>query len=306
VQRFRTGLAGGLWLAGALVSACVLPSFDPTGKQCSASDPCPSPWLCLPSGSSQPNRCARTDEKDGGPDGSSGRWLPKPGTTWQIQRTGTLDTSVDASVFAIDLFATGSAEVASLKAAGRKLLCLFSGGVGHPSEPGFDALPPATVGNATSDRPTYKWLDVRDASVRSLMVGRLDAAIAKGCDAVSPTYVDGFQADTGFNLTAQHYKDFLRALVTEAHARTLSLGLENAVELAGDLAADLDFARNEQCVRFSECASLGPFTQREKAVFHVEYRPETALAQVCAVTSPLRLSTILKNQTLDAWRLACP
>src|SRR4029079_13653563 len=56
------------------------------------------------------------------------RWQPHPGTSWQIQLQGTLDTSVAASVYDIDLFDTSASTIAVLRAAGRRVICYFSAG----------------------------------------------------------------------------------------------------------------------------------------------------------------------------------
>ena len=50
-------------------------------------------------------------------------WQPAPGTTWQWQLTTPIDASVDAQVYDIDLFDNDAATVASLHAAGRRVVC---------------------------------------------------------------------------------------------------------------------------------------------------------------------------------------
>ncbi|HEV7752423.1 MAG TPA: endo alpha-1,4 polygalactosaminidase, partial [Baekduia sp.] len=46
------------------------------------------------------------------------RWIPAPGITWQWQLSGTVDQSVDAQMYDIDLFDTAPSLVASLHASG--------------------------------------------------------------------------------------------------------------------------------------------------------------------------------------------
>ena len=41
---------------------------------------------------------------------------------------------------------------------------------------------------------------------------------------------------------------------------------------------DFDFAVNEQCAQYGECADLTPFIEAGKAVFHVEYELPDAAA----------------------------
>src|SRR5689334_9965680 len=48
-------------------------------------------------------------------------WHPTPGTTWQWQLSGTIDTSFDVAMYDIDLFDAPDAKIATLHAAGRKV-----------------------------------------------------------------------------------------------------------------------------------------------------------------------------------------
>jgi hypothetical protein len=60
---------------------------------------------------------------------------------------------------------------------------------------------------------------------------------------------------------------------------------------------------HEECLKYSECDSLSPFTAAGKAVFHCEYAKDTS--GICG-KAPQGFSTIVKNLDLDAFRLACP
>src|SRR5947209_9659155 len=55
-------------------------------------------------------------------------WQPKPGLTWQWQLSGKVDVSVDAQVYDIDGAENGAAIVATLHAAGRKVICYVNAG----------------------------------------------------------------------------------------------------------------------------------------------------------------------------------
>ena len=52
-------------------------------------------------------------------------WYPRPGTSWQWQLSGTLDTSFDVTAYDIDLFETTEAQIAALHASKRKVICYF-------------------------------------------------------------------------------------------------------------------------------------------------------------------------------------
>jgi hypothetical protein len=119
-------------------------------------------------------------------------WMPKPGVTWQWQLTGTLDTSIDAQMYDIDLFGTSNDTIQALHSAGRKVVCYFSAGSYEPNRPDSDALAKTGLGSTLDGWPDEKWLDIRSSGVREIMKARLDLAASKGCDGVEPDNVDGF------------------------------------------------------------------------------------------------------------------
>ena len=236
-------------------------------------------------------------------------WRPSVGTTWQWQLAGVpLDTSVNADAYDVDLFTTTDQELSTLKAAGRRVICYFSAGSWEAFRPDAAEFPAAVKGRPL-DAPFQDelWLDIRDADVRSLMQRRLDLAASRGCDAVEPDNVDGYANDTGFDLTAADQLDYNRFIAAEAHNRGLSVGLKNDIDQLGDLEPYFDWALNEECFTYDECAQYQDnFLAANKAVFHAEYVESDRLVEVCAATKPLGLSTLLKKIELDAFRLPCP
>ena len=167
-------------------------------------------------------------------------------------------------------------------------------------------VPAEALGNPLDNWPGERWLDVRRDDVRELMEQRLDRAVETRCDGVEPDNVDGYANDNGFGLTPEDQLDFNRFLAREAHPRDLSVGLKNDLDQIDELVDDFDWSLNEECHANGECEALTPFVEAGKAVFHAEYVDESQLDEVCAETVPLRISTILKNNELDAWRVACP
>ena len=233
-------------------------------------------------------------------------WRPAPGTTWQWQLSGTLDPSLPVAVYDVDLYETSAAQISALRASGKKVICYFSAGSYEPGRPDSASFPAAVKGRVMDGWPDERWLDIRASAVRELMAARIALAQTKGCDAVEPDNVDGFDNDTGFALTAAHQVAFNRFLAQTAHARGLSIGLKNAMAIIPELVGDFDWALNEECFTYEECAAMTPFIAAGKAVFHAEYVAASRTAAVCAVTRPLGLSTIIKRLDLDAWRATCP
>jgi len=244
-----------------------------------------------------------------GADGSKTVWRPPIGTTWQWQLSGLpIDTSLNVDAYDVDLFTTTDEELATLKAHGRSVICYFSAGSWEQFRPDADQFPSAVKGNPL-EAPFQDelWLDIRSAQVRTVMQRRLDLAAARGCDAVEPDNVDGYANDTGFALTSTDQSDYNRFIAAEAHNRGLSVGLKNDLDQLAELEPYFDWALNEECFTYGECTQYQDnFLAANKAVLHVEYIGRDRLPELCAVTKPLGLSTLIKDIELDAFQLPCP
>ena len=224
--------------------------------------------------------------------GPAGIWSPAPGTPWQWQLTGDVDTSVDVAVYDIDLFDVSAATIADLHGAGRTVICYFSAGAWENWRPDADGFPNSVLGRQNG-WPGERWLDVRALdTLAPIIEARLDLAVSKGCDAVEPDNVDGYQNQSGFAITASDQIAFNTYLAEQAHTRGLSIGLKNAVELVGILEPHFDWALNEECARYNECDALTPFIDANKAVFHVEYRGD---GNFCTEALALGFSSLEKD-----------
>lgn len=231
-------------------------------------------------------------------------WHPAPGTTWQWQLTGPLDQTVDAAVYDIDLFDNDARVVAQLHAKGRKVVCYMNAGAWENWRPDAGQFPASVQGAVLSGYPNERWLDIRNLAVlRPLMEARMNLCRARGFDAVEPDNIDGFANDTGFGLTPQDQLAYNRFLAAAAHARGLAVALKNDVDQVGALLPSFDFAINEECFSYQECASLAPFVRAGKAVFHVEY--ELAPDAFCPQTRSMGFSSMQKHRSLDSWRIVC-
>ena len=230
---------------------------------------------------------------------TTGIWRPSPGATWQWQLTGTIDTTVTAAVFDIDLVDAPQSVIDKLHARGTKVICYFSAGTYEDWRPDAASFPAAVLGNAVDGWAGENWLDTRSATVRAIMTARLELAVQKHCDGVEPDNVDGYTNNPGFPLTAATQLDYNRFLATAAHDRGLSVGLKNDVDQATTLEPSFDWALNEECSKYRECGTEKAFVTAGKAVFHAEYT-RTCPAAVAG------FSTILKRLSLGARRTVCP
>ncbi|KOG51925.1 endo alpha-1,4 polygalactosaminidase [Streptomyces griseoflavus] len=230
-------------------------------------------------------------------------WRPEPGTAWQWQLTGKLDLSVDAPVYDIDGFNHKAATVADLHKRGRKAICYISVGAYEDFRPDARRFPKNVIGEENGWKGE-RWLDIRRLDVlRPLMAKRFDMCRDKGFDAVEPDNVDGYKNKTGFDLTAEDQLAFNRMIAKLAHDRGMSVGLKNDLDQIPQLVNDFDFAVNEQCAEYDECAAMTPFIEADKAVFHVEY--ELPASRFCRNSKRLGLSSMQKRLHLDAWRESC-
>ena len=230
-------------------------------------------------------------------------WRPAPGTSWQWQLSGKLDTSLSVDMYDLDLFDTPAATVAALKADGRVVVCYFSAGSFEAWRPDALAFPKAVKGKKMAGWDE-RWLDVRRLDLLGpVMSARLDLAAAKGCDGVEPDNVDGYANATGYPLSYADQLAYNRFLAAAAHARGLSIGLKNDLAQVADLEPYFDWALNEQCFEFGECESLLPFVRAGKAVFGVEYALEPE--QFCARANAYDFDWLHKRLELGVYRQAC-
>ncbi|MFK0159770.1 endo alpha-1,4 polygalactosaminidase [Streptomyces sp. NPDC090499] len=248
-----------------------------------------------------PGSPARSDSPAASP--AAAVWQPRPGLAWQWQLDGEVKPTVDVPVYDIDGFENSKADVAGLHRAGRKVICYVNVGAWEDFRPDRADFPRSVLGRSNG-WAGERWLDIRRLSVlRPIMERRFDMCRDKGFDAVEPDLVEGYGNDTGFRLTAADQLRYNRMIAGLAHDRGLSVGLKNDLPQIPQLLADFDFAVNEECAQYDECARLTPFVRAGKAVFHVEYREPTSA--FCAESRRLGLSSMQKKLELGVWRKPC-
>jgi hypothetical protein len=232
-------------------------------------------------------------------------WKPTPGTSWQIQLIGAVDTSFNAQVYFIDLFDVDQSTISQLKQQGRKVVCYFSAGSWEPWRPDASAFPEAVKGNQLVGW-NEKWLDIRNLTVLGpIMAARMDLAVSKGCNGIDPDNVDGYETDnnSGFPLTPQDQLAYNRWIAQQAHMRGLAVGLKNDLEQIPQLINYFDWALNEECFEENECEKLVPFINANKPVFGIEYNSNEAA--FCPRANNWNFDFHKKEWDLTAWRLDC-
>lgn len=239
-------------------------------------------------------------------------WTPKVGESWQIVLYNAInDTNEDADVWDIDVFDNTKDIVSELQKQGRKVICYFSAGSYENYRPDSGRFTTADYGNGVDGYPDEYWLNTNSSNVRSIMAGRLDLAVQKGCDGVDPDNVDGYENDTGLDLTEETAINYLEYLASEAHNRNLSIGLKNAGDIVKQTLDMMEWEINESCEEFNQCALFQPFIAAGKPVFHIEYPSSapvvssTVKAGYCNAANITGFSTVLKDTKLDNWIDAC-
>lgn len=239
-------------------------------------------------------------------------WRPTAGTTWQIVLEYPLnDTSVDASVYDIDLFNNPTSMISALHAKNRSVICYFSAGSYEDGRPDSSQFTAADKGKELDGWPGEYWLNIKSSNVRKIMSARLALAASKGCDGVDPDNVDGYDNNNGLGLTAQDSVDYLTFLAIGAHSLNMSIGLKNAGVIVNATIDMMQWEVNEQCVQYTECDSFQPFIAAGKPVFHIEYpkdAPSVSSSEktsICGDKTATDFSTVLKNLNLDDWVETC-
>jgi hypothetical protein len=231
---------------------------------------------------------------------------PAPGATWQVQLTGALDSSLDVSIYDVDLFDTTQAQLDALHAAGRRVICYVSVGTYESWRADAASFPTAALGDAVAGFPNERWLDTRDANVRALMTARLDLAAQKKCDGVDLSNVSPEGAATGFDATVPDAEAYARVLAGEAHPRGLGAGLGGGSDVAAAVADAFDWALTEGCLGDGTCAAFDGFRSAGKVVFGVEFGAESDATTICPAARAAGLDALIKNPSYDAFRVACP
>jgi len=168
--------------------------------------------------------------------------------------------------------------------------------------PDAGAYPPSVLGNPDG-WPGERWVDIRDTSaLLPIMAARVAKCAAAGFDAVDFDNVDGYTNDTGFPLTAADQLTFNTDLAAIAHQDGLSVGLKNDIGQLGQLQDVFDFAIDEQCAQYKECAAYDGWVAAGKAVVEIEYHGRAA--RICAQADAGGRDAVLKGLALRAkpWR----
>jgi hypothetical protein len=273
---------------GPTATATPKPTVSPSSVPSQVPSPLPSP---KPTASPTPS--------------SGSWWKPVPGTPWQIQFSGTLDTNLDVKAFDLDLFDVDQKAIDSLRSRGIKVICYFSAGSSENWRDDYKALVSAGVIGAKMDGwDGENWLNVKKIdALMPIMEKRMDLAVSRKCDALDLDNVDGYANKNGVGLTYADSLKYNQALAAAAHKRGLAVGLKNDLDQIKELVDLFDFSVNEECFQYNECEMLVPFIKAGKPVFGIEY--QSATSSFCSKANSMNLDFLKKQLDLGAKRESC-
>jgi Glycoside-hydrolase family GH114 len=129
------------------------------------------------------------------------------------------------------------------------------------------------------------------------MTARFQMCKQKGFDAIEPDNIDGYENDTGFDISAQDQLSYDGWIAKEAHSVGLAVFQKNDPEQAAQLQPDFDGVLDEQCNEYSECSSFQPYLRAGKPVLNAEYN--VPASQFCPADNRAGIMGALYNINLD-------
>jgi hypothetical protein len=263
-------------------------------------------WLAAGCGGSSEGDTSESTATAG--QGPSSIWFGfEIGQSWQWQLAGEIDTNLDADVFDFDPFDATDEDLAALEARDAFLICYVSVGTFEEWRPDAGDFPEEVLGNRYDEYPDERWLDIRRVDLLApVFEARFDLCKERGFHGIEADNVDGWDNDTGFEISRADQVAFLRWIAAAAHSRGLAVGLKNVPELIAEMEPLFDFLVTEDCFADGWCGQAAPFLDAEKPVFAAEYT-DTGIdfEAACEEAAELGISMILKDRDLDAWREGC-
>jgi hypothetical protein len=234
-----------------------------------------------------------------------GCWHPvlRVSWQWQLQEPPRIGDLLDVRMYDVDGSDASRDLVRAMHRRGIVAVCYLDAGSWERWRADADRFPRAILGKPNG-WPGERWLDIRRLTVlRPIMRARIDRCQAKGFDAVEFDLVDGYQADTGFPLTANDQLRYNVFLANVAHRAGMSALLKNDLAQIPRLLPYFDAALNEQCHQYRECHRLTPFIDAGKPVFGVEYA--LGATDFCPAANARNFNFLQKHRSLGPWRRAC-
>lgn len=233
--------------------------------------------MCLNANGAQAGETQASETK------AAAKWqaVPDGAFFWQLQ--GDVTPAKGSRVVDSDLFDTPASQVAKWRKQGLYPVCYVNVGAFEDWRDDASDFPEDVIGAAYDGWDGERWLDISQYwAFNQIIEARLDLCASKGFLAVEPDNIDGYDNETGFDISRDDQLAYLRWLTEQAHQRGLAIGQKNAPDLIGDLVDDMDFALLESAWRDGFLEDFSPYRNQNKPVFAVEYREDGAsLKKMC-------------------------
>jgi hypothetical protein len=268
---------------------------------------------------------------DGGPGGSQSDggtlwWKPGAGVMpwqWELDHEigttspadmGTGDktylnaAAADPVVYDVDGFDNTAADVAALRALGKKVICYIEVGAAESYRPDYAQFPATALGKSVQGYPQEKYLDIENPTVQQVIKARIAMCAQKGFDGIEPDIDDSYTDDTGFTITLVQNVAYLTLLSDYAHGLGVAWGLKNGGD-GGDpstfvpqMLPHVDFAVVEEPFFLNTIGFFEPaFANAGKAMFVAEYTNDTSSAGMfCPQAIADHTNAALFDVALDA------
>lgn len=236
----------------------------------------------------------------GGGASAAGWWTPPQQLSWYWQLTGTVNNGEPVAAYDIDGFENSAAEVASLHAQGKHVICYIDVGTAEDFRPDYSQFPKSVLGRSNG-WPGEKWLDIRRLGVlEPIMTARFQMCREKGFDAVEPDNMEGYANNSGFPLSAHEQLVYNEWVAGEVHSLGMAVLQKNDGEQTREQLPYFDGALSEQCNEYGECADFEPYLAAGKPVLNAEYRLHTK--KFCAADAAAGIMGARYNLALNGKR----
>ncbi|KAJ4252417.1 hypothetical protein NW762_011017 [Fusarium torreyae] len=250
-------------------------------------------------------------------------WKPEVGTPWQIslsERIALPDGKAEAlepdvPIYDMDMFDNTPETISGLRDAGKHVICYFSAGSWENWRKDQRSFQEKDLGKTLDGWPDERYVNISSASVRAIMARRIKLAAEKGCDAIDPDNLDGYQADNGLGLTEADAISYVKWLSKEAAKHNMATGMKNGGSITKQVLPYVDFCINESCITYQECNLYAPYIKAGKPVFNIEYpngAPKVKAAdkkKICSTSGSAKgskgFSKVIKKVSLDQWVMYC-
>jgi hypothetical protein len=186
------------------------------------------------------------------------------------------------------------------------VVCYIDAGTWESWRPDAKQYPTSLLGKPYVSWPGERWVNISQyrGTLGTILRSRVQMCRSKGFDAVDFDNVDEYANDSGFTLTAANQLAFNTFLANLAHRAGLLVALKNDPGQIPQLLPYFDFAVDEQCYQGGGGGcGLDLFIRAGKPAFDIEYQGPAS--KFCPAANRAGVNTILKQLSLNAWRVAC-